>query len=64
MLVGIATGNFPLSESFSSPGGPGYEIRERYPLDGVKAFFFQGIRAHLQPIPAPICYFRRLCFIA
>jgi hypothetical protein len=63
MLAGIAAGKFPLSESFPSPGGSGHEIRERFPLDGVKAFFFPGIRAHLQPIPVPICYFHRLCFI-
>ena len=63
LLAGIAAGKFPLSESFPSPGGSGHEIRERFPLDGVKAFFFPGIRAHLQPIPVPICYFHRLCFI-
>jgi len=50
------------SESFPSPGGSGHEIRERFPLDGVKAGFFPGIRAHVQPGPAPICYFRRLGF--
>jgi hypothetical protein len=62
MLAGIVAGNLPPPRA-SPHGGSGYEIRERLPLERVNAFFFTLICTHLQPFPAQICYFLRLCSI-